>query len=523
MNRRILLIIATCVFILCAIGAVFFALGGSRLIHNQKKTEQNHTKTFVLGETDGNSRTQDTADEAISTEDNNSKAPMGEGEEIVSVLNLDTGGDTPEEQIIAFRNLHEVESSIHIALNEYDEKSRKYVRTWSAPALAVRPGTVSLYSRDLIGDRSTCVLLSGMNNQGEHTLTVFRRSGQNTLKNRSGNSASQKNPPLIKIAELQIDGAINIQETERSQAYQLGQAPGQSFTIAAYGHDNDSGNILDQIETIYSYDPQSGMYEKSKVTRIPGSQIEQRRLKDLLSGTPGVFEDFINDLWYFVSPQGTIDKKQYIYFDPVNHEIIFYGDENLQVFTWKSSIPTRYGLYISSQNISVSTLSRSINIELESLDSIRVKVFEEVRLKIGVNESWDGSYRRAGSESRNTANADTSVQPYINTVYDSSLGRFRFMPGGLYELSSGNTKKTGWYVFFEVNGQELLQLRSDMGNTPNEPKDENARIIYRVDRSPASGAPAGIISLSRIILGTTGIQDLHEGVITLTEVTGNSD
>jgi hypothetical protein len=363
-----------------------------------------------------------------------------------------------------------------------------------------------------------------MNSHEEHTLTIFKWSKPGSRNSGRRDTPEESVPPFVKIADVQIDGAIRIQEIERSQAYQLGQAPGQSFTITAYGHDPESVNILDQIEVLYTYNPQTSLYERTRVVRTPGSQIEQRRLKELLSGAPGVFENFINDLWYYVSPQGTVDVKQYIYFDPSNRELIFYGDENLQVFTWKNSIPTRYGLYISSQNISVTTLSRSLNIELESLDSIRVKVFEEVRLKIGVNESWDGSYRRAGAGRKTAGNGEKSVKPYINTVYDSSLGRFKFLPDGMYELNTGNTRTTGWYVFFQVNDQELLELRPDTGNTPDAGT-EDSRIIYHVDKAAKTAASQDILNLSRIRLGTTDIQDLHEGLITLTpaEVTVNSE
>ena len=504
MNKRVLLIIASGILILCAIGAGFFALGGLNYFVKQKKPEYSRPRIIIPGETDLNAGPRNTAEQSEYAENISSKAPLGEGEEILSVLNIDFNGDSVEEQIIAYRKFHEIDSPVYVALNEFDAENRIYRRTWSAPTAATRPGAITLYSRDLIGDRSFCVLLDGMNSRGEHTLTIFRWTDT------GGRRPEQ---PFEKIAELQIDGSVRIHETERSQAYQLGRAPGQSFTISAYGHDPESANILDQIEISYTYNPNSGLYERTRVTRIPGSQIEQRRLRELLSGAPGVFENFINDLWYYVSPQGTVDKRQYIYFDPANREVIFYGDETLQVFSWKRSIPTRLGLYISSQNISVTTLSRTVTIELESLDSIRIRVLEEVRLKIGVNESWDGSYRRAGSE-RTAAGTDKKPQPYIDAAYDSSLGRFKFLPGGIYELSFENTVKKGRYVFFQVDDQQLLELRPDTGNTVREIKTNDSRIVYRVDKS------RDILSLSRIRLGSTGIQELHEGIITLTPAEG---
>jgi hypothetical protein len=268
--------------------------------------------------------------------------------------------------------------------------------------------------------------------------------------------------------------------------------------------------MLDQIETSYEFNPANELYEQTRTARIPGSQIEQRRLRELLSGTPGVFEEFINDLWYYISPEGTLDSRQYIYFDPSSRELIFFGDETQQVFTWQNSTATRYGLYISSQNISVTTLRRFLDIELESLDSIRVRVFEDVRLKMNINNSWDGSYRRAGAIKKSSAAAVPPLKPYIDAVYDSSMGKIQFRGDGVYELSAGGDVKTGRYAFFRVDGQELLELRPGDIRSGQE-KTASTREIFRIEDSSGKN-----MVLSRIRLGAMGIQDLREGAIPLT-------
>jgi hypothetical protein len=122
--------------------------------------------------------------------------------------------------------------------------------------------------------------------------------------------------------------------------------------------------MLDQLEIIYTYNSEKGVYERTGMTRIPVSQIEQRRVRELLNGDKDRFEQFITGLWYYVGPQGTTDDRQYIYFDPLSREIIFYGENIQQVFNWQNSRATRHGLYISSQNISVTTLRRFLDIEL---------------------------------------------------------------------------------------------------------------------------------------------------------------
>lgn len=423
----------------------------------------------------------------------NTMIPLQEGEVIIAVLNKESELGFSEEQFVVYHRAGDT-GPVHILFLSYDENTRTYRRMWDLPTAATRPETISLFSQDLIGDRNNCIVLTGMNDQNEHTMTIFRRT-----------PGQSRQYAYRKIAELQIAGSIVIQETVRSLAYQQGIARGQSFNIASYGHDPSSDNMLDQIERIYSFNPASQQYEQIRVSYIPGSQIEQRRLRELLSGVPGVFENFIHDLWYYVSPQGTIDTRQFLYFDPSRREIIFFGDDSQQVFRWQTSTPTRYGLYIRSQNMSISTLLRFIDIELEALDRIRLRVNEDVRLRITANTTWDGSYRRAGSP--NMPRQISPIRPFIDSQYDSSWGRLAFNENGEYTINSAGNVRKGRYVFFDINGNELLEMRPENGETALE-----NRMVYRIENT------AGVRILSRVRLGTNGIQDLLEPPITLTPV-----
>jgi len=505
---------------------VFTALGIGALVifpvpWNAKKNRVVQPTRIVIPKTlntrveDGDSPAELLArEEAISA-----RVALEEGEVIAAVLNGNFSGSLMEEQFVAYRNLLEMESPIYLTYIVYDEAFRGYRRLWSAPTAATRPGTTTLYTLDLLGDRSVCVLLSGMNGLGEHTLTIFRLN------------PSQGGERFSKIAELRIDGNISVRETERTQAYQMGFGPGQSFIIATYGRDFESDNIMDQIEIVYAYNAGNGLFEQSSRTRIPGIQIEQRRVRELL-GNSRAFEEFITGLWYYMTPQGTIDKNRYIYFNPPNREIIFYGDETQQVFVWRNSTATRFGLYITSQNISISTLRRSIDIELESLESIRVRTIEDIRINFrGVNAPWDGSYRKAGQPENQPHMSLHAVNAYIDARYDSSIGRLHFFPDGSYELNAGGTIRQGKYAFFNVNDRELLELRSDGVSGP-------LRETYLVEGESAEAAGGASttrgsppvsgedvnrqnLTLLRVRIGARGIERLHEGAISLT-LAGNS-
>ena len=503
MMKKSLLGFSICIVTASVLLIVFLATGTWTRFFN-KETEE-YQRTMIITPQDANPffsaghAGQTTWDESLSV-----KIPLEEGEIAIAVINQEREEGFTEEQFVAYMNASDTEKKVNVTYIDYDEKNRKYRRLWDAHAIAARPETLSFFSQDLIGDRNNCIVVTGMNNRNEHTMAVFRKDPLRPV-DRAFN----------KIADLQIDGSIIIQETGRSQAYQQGITNGQSFNIAAYGHDSSSSNILDQIETVYSFNPFSGQYEQASVARIPGSQIEQQRLRELLSGDPVVFENYIHDLWYYVSPNGTIDSMQYIFFDPSNREIIFFGDEAQQVFRWLNSTSTRYGLYITSQNISISTLRRRIDIELESLDSIKLRVSEDVRLKIEIIESWDGSYRRAGTVNRKESGA--SIKPAADALYDSLWGRIQFFENGEYTISSGNiaannTLRKGHYVFFKANENELLELRpEEAGAYPAGSRIDN-RTVYKVE------TVGNVLILSRVRLGLSGIQDLFEPPITLRPV-----
>ena len=492
---------------------VFGAIGIGALVifpttwDNRKNRTEQHARVIIPRNISSDYTDMDYSAENLAREDSMfSKVSLEDGEVIVSVLTEYIDEGPVEKQFVAYRNLLEIESPIYLTYIDYDEATQNYTRIWSAKTAASRPGTVSLYTLDILGDRSLCVLLTGMNGLGQHTLTIFRK---NPLP------AQDPEDLFVKIAELRIDGTITIRETARTAQYQSGQANGASFTISAFGRDMESSNFLDQVEISYAFNEDSGVFEEKSMTRIPGIQVEQRRVRELL-GNPKVFEEFVTGLWYHITPQGDVDMDQYIYFDPPNREIIFYGDETQQVFNWDNSAATRYGLYVSSQNISVTTLRRSIDIELETLESIRVRVIEDVRLKFGVNTSWDGSYRKA-AQPENRTQTTSSINAHINAWYEGSMGKIHFSPNGSFELNTGNTLREGKYAFFSFNDQELLELRStEPVYTEYRSDDALNREIYLVEGEKTEDPLMENISLIRVRIGSRGIQRLHERVISLT-------
>jgi hypothetical protein len=483
-----------------------------------QKTEFRQTRYLkpVL-QNDGFDALDNTVELAATMESERMKVNLDDGEIAVAVLSEDFDRDGSEEQVIAYRNLLKESNPIYLTYIDYQEDTKLYRRVWSGPSAAARPGTVSLFTQDLTGDRSVCIILNGMNGNGEHTMTAFMVPKNNP----SAASGAASHAVISKIADIRIDGTISIIETERTQAYQLGLTNGASFEIKGRGRDMSSSNEFDQIEIIYSYNADLGRYVQKSVKRIPGAQVETARLSKLLGGNSAEFEQFISGLWYRVAPDMSINSSQHIYFDTNGREIIFYDKSTQQVYKWLSSTSTRYGLYISSQNISVTTLRRVMDIELESIDSIRIKVFEDVRMKITLSAPWDGSYRKSASLKKPDETAALSVKPYIDAAYNGSLGNVAFSSSGEYVLNILGKTQSGRYTFFALDSQEYLELLPTAGQVPDDktPAAESgvgrgSREVYRVDRQAKSTDTGGeSFSLQRVRLSASGVQEFHEDPI----------
>lgn len=466
---------------------------------------------------------------------------LEDGELSVTSLTGDFDGDGAEEQFVAYRNFAEENNPIYLTYIDYDAETQEYRRVWSGATAAAQPGAVSLFAQDFIGDRSLCAALAGMNAAGEHTLSVFR-------------AYPDGGEPVRRIADITIDGAISVVERERTQAYRLGLADGASFDIRGRGRDPSSSNEFSQIEVTYSYNARNGRYERSDIRPVEGARIEAALRNGILSGRSADFERFIQGLWYRVPSDSQADSQsdsaggsqtgssggQYIYFDTERRELIFYDNDTQQVYNWLSSASTRYGLYVASQNISVATLRRLMDIELESMDSVRVRVFEDVRMNIGISAAWDGSYRKASALKKREERVAAAG---IDAVYSGPSGGIAFYADGSCRIGIPGLFSDGRYAFFVMDGREYLELREESGTdavrtgaTGTDAVRAGAvgthrREVYRVlgaDGSEGSSAGMAVsaespdepqappaFALKRVLPDTRGILDLNEAAIIL--------
>ena len=424
------------------------------------------------------------------------RVALDDGEILVAVLTDIFDDDEFESQIIAYRNINESNGAIHITYVAYDHTSQQYVRFWNAPVLAGRPGSVRIFRQDLIGDHNRVLIVSGLNHAGEHTLTVFRQD-----------LSEARTVPFATIAALQADISILIQERERSQAYYHGTTRGYSFPIVVRSSDTNSSNRLDQKEVIYTFNEAWGFFEELSVSHIPASQVERLRFQELL-GSQRDLESFISGLWVYTNTQGI---SRYIYFDPRSKDLIFFEDSVQQVFSWLDSTMTALGMSVSAQNVSADNIQRSVNIELESLNSLRVRVSEDARLRVAISPVWDGSYRRVAS--RPSENMSSPASFSFEGQFNGSSGTFNFFENGFYTLHSEENNRTlrGRFAFFTLSDHNLVEFRPESGrNGKNGGNKAQERELYLVESSVND-----VFTLFPVRLGTRGIEKLNKPAVHL--------
>ena len=167
---------------------------------------------------------------------------------------------------------------------------------------------------DIIGDHRTCLIYQGIGDNGNYVMSIFlcKDNGSKLI--------------LESIGDFSSDGTVFIQQTERSESYELGVTKGAPFSVWVYkseqveGEKTESNQSLNQIQQEYKWNPDSQHYELSQEIKVTARRLAAKELSRIQDGTVETFADFLDGLWYKVSNEdGNI---RYVFFDYASKEII---------------------------------------------------------------------------------------------------------------------------------------------------------------------------------------------------------
>ncbi|AEE16074.1 pallilysin-related adhesin [Treponema brennaborense] len=414
------------------------------------------SKTVIPAAADGTAETAAEksryADETVLT----SFIPLLGDETLINTLSIDFDGDGYDDQINAVKRISNPYITLLVGL--YNPFQGQYVRTTEIHTEIIQTKTFSYTSMDITGEHKNALIYSGFAENGDSVMKIF-------LGGKNGGKFL-----LTEIGDFRSDGTIFIQQLDRYDSYEAAQTTGVSFPVWVYSSDSSQGgNSLDQLQTMYSWNPGQEKYVKSTETRVAGTKLTAKELARIQDGTVETFAHFLDGLWYKTS--NTADGIRYVFFNFREKEIIFQFGDSQEVYTWVNSTLRRNGIYLSTVNGSVTNLTRRIDISLTGIDEIKIKNQDDVRMLIGENTLWDGQYKKQSAKNipqKKQTEAQSAVEILEKTAdwYIKGITHIVF-ENGTYSLpdeTNTGSGKSGRTTVSYCSGQEFIQLRNADGS-----------------------------------------------------------
>ena len=377
---------------------------------------------------------------------------LSEDHVLLNTFNLNLDLDRSEEQVLLYKERENPDSNIFVAAADFDLVRNSYVLPWKSKTGAVTTRTFSISFDDIIGDHTIELICIGTNNKGEQTIDVFHKT----------------QPPsgvglyYAKVLSVETDGSIEINQFQRSEAYKLGQKNGKSYTITVYSHDSESDNHFDLEKRTYFWQYQSERYVLGNVEKLPGKNVEEEQLQELLSEDENTFKQFLNGAWY---KTGSEKIEDFILFDSETQQITLFSDNLAEIFQLKSSYRTRIKstMFIIGYNTLVPFIEKQISVTLLSLNSISVSV-RDTDFQKGGNQ-WDGTYVKVTDSLTESiiSNYQPEKKHVINPIklsgsFSSSAGVSMLFNFPHFRFKDGNNVKTGGYTVFNME-TPVLQMK----------------------------------------------------------------
>ena len=378
---------------------------------------------------------------------------LSNGETLVGTLEMDIDGDGADDQI----NMVKTSSSPYIVLivGLYNPKSGTYTRSNYLATQITQMKTFACTSLDVIGNHKNCLVYQGVTDSGNVVLKIYEGS-----RDKNGEFL------LKPIGDFEADGTIFIQQTPRSESYELSQSSGASFPVWVYTSEqkniSSDTSQLDQIQTMYEWNAEEHAYVAAKTLRVSGNRVAAKELARIQDGTVATFGKFLEGLWY--KTENTGSNIRYISFDYANSEIIFEYEDSEEVYSWLKSTLRRNGIYFSAVNKSIENLQRRFDISLVSTDEIKIKLQDDVRMLINESTQWDGNYKKFTAK-ESVKNLPTPQTECISRLVEQQ--NWETPEHTILKFSESNyvaTGKTsydsGRFTTNEITGSTLIQFRS---------------------------------------------------------------
>jgi hypothetical protein len=378
---------------------------------------------------------------------------LQDDETLIQTVSADFNGDGYDDQINAVKR--NGRPNIILIVGIYDSRQNTYGRTEEIDTGIAEADSFSYTCTDVTGDHRNALVYSGLASNGDSIMQI--------ILGRGSASALQ----LTTIGNFRTNGTVTLQQVDRYDTYETLQAAGMSFPVWVYSVDTGVNNTIDQLQTMYEWNPASERYVQSRQTRTVGQALASSELARVQTGTIASFASYVQGTWYQASSD-TPDMR-YIFFDYDEREILFLYEDMQEVYTWSSSAIRRNGAYLSTVNTGITNLTRQFDVSITGSNEITVRVQDDVHMRINEDSLWNGVYRKlvpaAGIDgNRMQSNvADVIAALIKEPVWRLSDGTQVQFTGSGYEVRSNTVTDSGRFFILYVDKNPVIQFRSGTG------------------------------------------------------------
>lgn len=386
--------------------------------------------------------------------------PLFAGETLISTLTIDINNDGYDDEVVIVRK--NTSQNLWLVAALIDSETGVYERLSPIETQFTKTRTFSYTGMDITGEHKTAIIYQGVADDGNYIMEVFHCVNENG-----------KNE-LVNIGDFSCDGTVFVQQTERSESYEMALSKAESFSVWVYKSEEkevdsnaENQNVnKNQIQQEYKWNPITRKYELSQEIKVTAGRLAAKELSRIQDGTVETFASFLNGLWYKTSnDDGEI---RYLFFDYEKGEIIQLYKDTQEVYEWQDSKILHNGIYVTSINADITNLHRRFNIYLVGVDEIKVTLRDDINLVIKANTLWDGQYKKMSLQG-------TFTDAEVSTVADVFIRELQKGPSWTtsdnlfsitfddysYTLQTSDMTESGVYSTEIIGGYKVLQFRSD--------------------------------------------------------------
>ena len=385
-------------------------------------------------------------------------------ETLIYTLTIDFNNDGYDDEVITVRRIGSEVFTIIPGL--FNPETADYDRLDDIPTSISKIRTFSLSGMDLIGDHRNALIYQGVADDENYVMQLF-------LWEEDGDS--EGSGELVKIGDFTSDGTVFIQQVERSDSYQLSLSRGESFSVWVYESEktvDEKGNVVpgqNQIQKEYKWEPSSGVYELTNEIKVTAGKLAANELSRIQDGTVETFAAFLDGLWYKTSSDDGV--LRYIYFNYEKLEIILLQSDSQEVYEWDDSKLRHNGIYLYTVNSDITNLQRRFDILLNSVEEIKITLYDSIGLTIKESSVWDGQYKKLSLQSSIEETNTEEKNQYVDALEAQELWTTTdgmntlVMADHRYTFTFDGMQEEGLYSAMKIGSYNVLELRSTSFNS----------------------------------------------------------